>query len=220
MKHHLTRPRWTALVLIVILLGAAWLPRLPAQAANARLDGAPGPQLFRIKAAAEPQVELAASGLVVHTRLADESLLASGPSAAAAALRSAGLAFDLLAANTQGQVYYLVDAQAPQAATQAARFGPIIYQASLELLVAVPLASEQAFVETLPAAGIAIALVPNSALLSEPAAAPFSPPASTDPVIVALLNRLTSAALSDRIADLSGVRPVAIGGSSVMLTTR
>ena len=97
MKHHLIGPRWTALALIVILLGTAWLPRLPAQAANARLDSALGPQLFRIKSAAESQVELAAAGVVAHTRLADGSLLASGPSTAAAALRAAGVAFDLLA---------------------------------------------------------------------------------------------------------------------------
>ncbi|MBK6432449.1 M28 family peptidase [Candidatus Amarolinea dominans] len=34
------------------------------------------------------------------------------------------------------------------------------------------------------------------------------------------MNQLSAAALSDRIADLSGVRPVVIGGSSVTLTTR
>lgn len=220
MKNHLTRPRWTAFALIAILLGTAWLPRLPAHAANARLDSALGPQLFRIQSAPAPQVELAAAGVVAHTRLSDDSLLASGPSTAAAALRAAGVAFDLLAADTSGQVYYLVDAQAPDAARLAARLGTILFQEARELLVAVPMASEEAFVETLPARGVAIALVPNSALLSELAAAPFSPPASTDPVIVALLNRLTSGALSDRIADLSGVRPVAIGGGSVTLTTR
>jgi len=228
MKYPLHIARWTSLALMVIVLGAVWLPRFPVQAANGRLDGVLGPQLLRIKAVPERRADgstelaevLAAAGVVAHTRLADDSILASGPSTAAAALQAAGLAFDLLATDTSDQVYYLVDAQAPDAAPLAARLGSILYRDALDLLVAVPIASEQAFVETLPAHGIAIALVPNSALLSETAAAPFVPPTSTDPVIVALLSQLTGAALSDRIADLSGVRPVPIGGSSVTLTTR
>jgi hypothetical protein len=187
------------------------------------LDAALRPQLVRIKATPAQQTELAdlaTAGLVLHTRLSDGSLLASGSSSSVAALQTAGFAFDLLAADTSGQVYYLADAQAPHAAVLAARLGRVIYQDAAELLVAVPIANEQAFVETLPAAGVAIALVSNSALLNEPVAAPFSPPTSTDPVIVALLGQLTRTALSDRIAELSGVRPVTIGASQVTLTTR
>ncbi len=220
MKYPVQLARWLSLVLIVIVLVTAWLPRGAVQAGQAPLDGALGPQLVRIKATPAQQAELAAAGLVAHTRLADGSVLASGPAAAVATARAAGFALDLLAADTRGQVYYLVDAQATQAASLAARLGRILYQDAGELLVAVPAAAELAFVETLPAQGVAIALVSNAALLNETAATPFVPPASTDPVIVALLSQLTSAALSDRIADLSGVRPVAIGGSSVTLTTR
>ena len=159
MKFPLHMARWPSVILMVIILGTVWLPRVPAQAANGRLDGALGPQLFRIKATPERQVELAAAGVVAHTRLADDSVLASGPSTAAAALQAAGIAFELLATDTRGQVYYLVDAQAPDAARLAARLGSIIYQDALDLLVAVPRVSEQTFVETLPAQGVALSLI-------------------------------------------------------------
>ena len=218
MKCSTSSKRGPSAALAVIFLAALWLPQ--AQAANRRLDGVLGPQLFRIETAPARQAELAAAGLVLHTRLADGAFLASGPAAAAAALQTAGLAFERLATDTGGQVYYLVDAQAPQAATLAGQFGRILYQDALDLLVAVPSTAEQAFIETLPAQGAAIVLVSSSPFASETGAGLPAPPASTDPVIVALLNQLTTAALSDRIADLSGVRPVNIGGSSVTLTTR
>ena len=143
MKYPVQLARWLSLVLIVIVLVTAWLPRGAVQAGQAPLDGALGPQLVRIKATPAQQAELAAAGLVAHTRLADGSVLASGPAAAVATARAAGFALDLLAADTRGQVYYLVDAQATQAASLAARLGRILYQDAGELLVAVPAAAER-----------------------------------------------------------------------------
>ena len=85
MKCSTSSTRGLSAALAVIFLAALWLPQAPAQAANRRLDGVLGPQLFRIGTPPARQAELAAAGLVLHTRLADGAFLASGPAAAASA---------------------------------------------------------------------------------------------------------------------------------------
>jgi hypothetical protein len=166
--------------------------------------------------------------VAIHAELPGEEssrYVASGDDAAAAQVAAAGIPIEVIAPATAGQVYYFVDAQAEDARQLAEQVGRIIYADPRQLLVEAPAASELALVETLPAQGAQIALLPTDPIiLAEP---PPSPPefpqilaATADPLVESLLPQITEAGLSQLIAELSGERPVTVGGSSVVFNTR
>ncbi len=212
-----------ALLITVALAGV--LPPIAAAGADAVASDAFGPQLFLVSPAAGQMAALAELPGVVHAALyagGPERYLVSGPATLSLDAAAAGIPAELLDADTVGQVYYFVDAQAPDAADQSARFGRILYADAWQIVLAVPAEREADLLETLPAAGIGLALIPPEPLPLDQqplAAAPAAASAAGDPAVAAMLGQVSATAISDAIADLSGERPAIIDGAYVTLAT-
>lgn len=215
-------------VALIIALTAPMLgsPAMRGQS-EAPLDVPYGPVLFLVTAAGEaPPVDLPPT-TTVHARLAEQEQVwwvASGAVSDPDAIAAAGLPVQTLDADTTGDVYYLADATAPDAASLAATAGTVLWSGSNHLIVATTVDGELGLVETLPAQGVALTLiaplplappgaVDAAAVFPEPAAAP-------DPAITALLAQITTAELQDLVTKLSGQVPVTVGGTQVTLNTR
>ncbi len=236
--HPLHRNPWIAIPIATLVLILAGLPPAAARPADARAPAqevaAYGSQLFLLSPAADQWSALIGLPAAVHAVLpapADggpERYIASGGAELPDLAAAAGLPSERLDPDTAGKVYYFVDAQAEDARTQAVRFGEILYADAWQLLLALPGENEPALLETLPAAGISLALMPADAitLASAPPAPENRPPESAaagvapEAAIAELLPLVTSQALADGIADLSGERPADIGGATATLATR
>ena len=237
--HPLRRNPWIAIPIALLVLTLAGLPPMAARPADARTSAqetaAYGPQLFLLSPAADQWSVLIGLPAAVHAVLpapADgepERYIASGGAELSDLAAAAGLPSEILDADTAGKVYYFVDAQAEDARTHAGRFGEILYADAWQLLLALPAENEPALLETLPAAGISIALMPPDPIsLTEASPAPEGrqPARMTDAeaapaaAIADLLPLVTSQALADGIADLSGERLADIGGATAALATR
>ncbi len=235
--HPLHRNPWIAIPIAALVLILAGLPSAAARPADVRAPAqvvaAYGPQLFLLSPAADQWSALIGLPAAVHAVLpapADggpERYIASGGAELPDLAAAAGLPSERLDADTAGKVYYFVDAQAEDARAQAGRFGEILYADAWQLLLALPAENEPALLETLPTTGISLALMPPDAIAL--AAVPPAPesrwPESTAGVapaaaIAELLPLVTSQALADGIADLSGERPADIGGATAALATR
>ncbi|MCX6032864.1 MAG: M28 family peptidase [Chloroflexi bacterium] len=219
-----------ATALLVVLVVGLVLPAA-AQGVTPALDqplqlakGGFGPQLFLVSFAQGQVGALRSLPVAVHATVpGGERYVVSAAPAVADRFTAAGIAFILLDADTTGKVYYFVDASDAGAAELAASFGRSIFEDDAELLLAVPAAGEATFVAALPAHGVRIALLSSVAL---PPDALFPPPASparaaaADPTIAGLLTQVTESGLQSLVADLSGERPVNVGGSPVTFASR
>ncbi len=201
------------------------------QTTQAQTEPSFGPELLLFKGNTTVALPSLPPGMQLHARLQDGPTIlyiASGESRALTATQPATDAlftWQLLDADTTGQVYYFVDATMAAAATRAAAVGQLIYADERVLLVAVAKADETRLVTELPIAGISLALLPSAPLPWSPTTAePINASAATvpaaDPLIAALLPLLTENDLSTLIGELSGETPVTIGNDTITLNTR
>jgi hypothetical protein len=183
-----------------------------------------GPQLYLLgPSLRQPEIPPATIHAVVYNEDPNLYIASGGPELPEQAA-AADIQAKLLDVDTSGKVYYFVDAQADGAWEATSRFGAIIYADAQQLLVALPGENEPALLDSLPAQGIGLALLSADAIPPEEAAAPAPALAevelAADPAVASLLPQVAAQAIADRIADLSGERPVDIGGSTATLTTR
>ncbi|MBW7886267.1 MAG: M28 family peptidase [Caldilineaceae bacterium] len=191
------------------------------------LDVPFGPVLFLISTAdGEPPAELPPTA-VLHARLDDGAavhFVASGAAVDVETLAGAGYAVQTLDGDTAGAVYYLADAQTPDAAALASQTGEVLYNDGRILLVATTPEGELALLETLPAQGVSVSLLTALPLvLPTDEAAPqvaVAAPAAPDPNVAALLNRLTEQDLLDLVNKLSGQTTAVVGGTPVTIKSR
>lgn len=186
-----------------------------------------GPELLLLTVADSAVLPTLPSGVQLHAQLygaSERRLIVSGKRTLLTDTVSAAWTIQLLDPDTTGNAYYFVDAAAPTAAPRAAAIGQVIYQDTAQLLVAVTAAQEATLVTTLPAAGIAVALLPTTPLSWPPVDDTLHPAAvaatTADPLITSLLPLLTEANLKTLIDELSGEVPVTIGGNAITINTR
>lgn len=224
----------TVVLSLLLVIGLLAPPGVGMPAALAspfvqETEGRFGPQLYLLTPPVEKLDEIAVLPGVRHAVLygegGAEQYIASGDAALPAAAAAVGIPAVLLADNTAGRSFYFVDAQTEAGAAVIATWGPVLYQDAAQVLLAVPAADEAAFIEDVNQRGVNVALLssyPIRPVVTEPTAT--EPPAraaeSSATVIEGLLPQLTTAALSGYIADLSGERPVDIGGATATLATR
>ncbi len=216
---------WVALVLT--LLGG-WLWWGEVQTVDAQTPAGYGPMLFLIENSNGRAIP-GGEDLAIHTRLQEKPaqiLIGSGSAADAQTLREAGFGVSVLDADTAGQVYYFVEAQSqPAAARQAAAdHGRVVYADDAQLLVAVPVDGEANLLATLPAQGLALALLnpaalPPWSLESSDLPAPRASRAA-NPLITSLLPQLSTTALQTLIRELSGEVNVTLPTGTVNLNPR
>ncbi|MCB0146671.1 MAG: hypothetical protein KDE01_03370, partial [Caldilineaceae bacterium] len=141
---------------------------------EAPLDVPFGPVLFLVTAGGEaPPADLPPT-TTVHARLEepDQVLwIASGATGDPDTVAAAGLPVAVLDDDTTGDVYYLADATALDAASIAATVATVLWSGASHLVVATTLDGELALVETLPAQGVALTLI---------APLPLAPPGVVD----------------------------------------
>ncbi len=211
------------LFLAGLLTGWRANPRLSAQFPQPEPVFGPELRLITLPPAALSQLPV---GLRLHARLGEGSrFVASVDESALAQLTAAGIPSQLLDRPTGQEAYYFVDARAPGALAASAARGSVLHQDETLLLVRVPRAQEQAFVEALPTQGIPISLLTpqrlaleeESQAVQEAASAPAQEP---DPFVASLLPQLTQADLEALIRQISGETPVELDGSQVTLNTR
>lgn len=207
--------RW---LVVVLLVGGGLLVPQFLEAQSPQI----GPVLYLVQANTILVRRLPGTGLTVHTALLSSPVLyiASGDADAAARASALGATVRVLDANTQGKVYFLVDAAEPNSAAVVSRYAPILYQDASELLIGIAAADEADFVQKVPEQGGEISALPLTAYVPPPdivsvAALPTEP----HPLISNLVDAVAADALYSRMADLSGARPVNIGGTSVTLAT-
>lgn len=194
---------------------------------EAPLDVPYGPVLFLVTASGEaPPADLPPT-TTVHARLEepDQVLwIASGATGDPDAIAAAGLPVQVLDDDTAGDVYYLADATAPDAAAIAATVATVLWSSANHLIVATTVDGELALVETLPAQGVALTLIAPLPLappgVVDAAAAFPAPAAVADPAIAALLSQITTGELQELVNKLSGQTPVTVGSTQVTLNTR
>ncbi|MCB0134744.1 MAG: M20/M25/M40 family metallo-hydrolase, partial [Caldilineaceae bacterium] len=194
---------------------------------EAPLDVPFGPVLFLVTAGGEaPPADLPPT-TTVHARLEepDQVLwIASGATGDPDTVAAAGLPVAVLDDDTTGDVYYLADATALDAASIAATVATVLWSGANHLVVATTLDGELALVESLPAQGVALTLIAPLPLappgVVDAAAAFPTPAAVADPAIATLLAQVTTAELQDLVNKLSGQTPVTVGGAQVTLNTR
>ncbi|MCB0024837.1 MAG: hypothetical protein KDD91_17500, partial [Caldilinea sp.] len=150
--------------------------------------------------------------------------IASGATGDPDTVAAAGLPVAVLDDDTTGDVYYLADATALDAASIAATVATVLWSGANHLVVATTLDGELALVESLPAQGVALTLIAPLPLappgVVDAAAAFPTPAAVADPAIATLLAQVTTAELQDLVNKLSGQTPVTVGGAQVTLNTR
>ena len=123
-------------------------------------DGAPlapafGPILFGVSGGTLPD-------LPIHARIMTangELLIASGEAADIEALRAQGAVVTILDGATTGRIYYLADATTEDAAGQAQAVADVLLAGTDVLLLATTPEREATLLATLPANGIAVALL-------------------------------------------------------------
>jgi hypothetical protein len=231
----------TRLILIGILVCIALSGTLPAvmplsaaRAVKPAEEAAFGPQLFLVGPSPLMAEILPSVPATVHAALYGEEptryIASAGPDLPDwAAARN--IPAKLLDADTAGKVYYFADARADGASEAVSQFGTIIYADERQLLVAVPGENEPALLEVLPGQGIGLSLLSPNAIvaITKSGSTTFLPLISAETTaartaesttIDTLLPLVTSQALSDRIAELSGERSADTGSGMVTLATR
>ena len=186
-----------------------------------------GPELLLLTVADNVALPTLPLGVQLHAQLysaSERRLIVSGKRTLLPDPVGAAWTVQLLDSDTTGNVYYFVDATAANAAPRAAAIGQVIYQDATQLLVAVTATQEATLIATLPAAGMAIALLPATPLSWPPIDDTLHPAAvaapTADPLITSLLPLLTEANLKTLIDELSGEVPVTIGGNAITINTR
>ncbi len=204
-----------------------------ARAASAAADSTFGPQLYLLGPSPLQADLLPSLPATIHAELYGEEpiryIASAGPDLPdqAAAMN---IPVRLLDADTAGKVYYFADARADGASETVSRFGTIIYADEGQLLVAAPGENETALLDALPGQAIGLALLSPNAIVAITKSAfttllPLINAGTTaaqtaELPIDALLPLVTSQALSDRIAELSGERSADTGSDMVTLATR
>lgn len=181
-----------------------------------------GPVLYLIQASASQVRQLANTGLTVHTALlgAPDQYIASGDQAAASAAAALGVGVRILDPSTQGRVYFFAEADQPDAIALVSGFGPILYQDSTELFVGIPQEREGEFVQQVPAQGVEVSGLPLTPYVPPPEiVTALALPTQADPLIQSLVRSVSSDSINNRMADLSGARPVNLNGTNVTLST-
>ncbi len=174
------------------------------------------------------------TSLRVHARLPGDRALASARPQDLPGLAAPGIQIQVLARETQGKVFYLVDrATCSQAClTSSPAVGPTwasLHTIGTWALVAVDRAGESGFVAEMLRQGAAISLVdplplPLWTLAPAPEGAGYPPRpqlrAEPDPQVAGLLGRISPETLRPWLQVLSGQEPASLPGGSVTLTTR
>ena len=160
-----------------------------------------------------------------------------GEAADIQALRAQGAVVTLLDGATTGRIYYLADAYqadayqadatANDAVSQTQAVADVLLAGTDVLLLATTPEREATLLATLPANGIAVALL-DAAIAGEATASaaqlrldsPGAAPALPNPAVAALLPLLNESDLRMLVDQLSGQTPVTVNGASVTLTTR
>lgn len=182
----------------------------------------PGPILYLVQANASQLRQLANTGLTVHTALlgAPDQYIASGEPAAASSAAALGMGVRILDPSTQGKVYFFAEADQPEAIALVSSFGAILYQDPSELLVGIPQQREGEFVQQVPAQGVEVSGLPITPFVPpQDIVTALALPTQADPLIQSLVQSVSSDSIYNRMADLSGARPVNISGTNVTLTT-
>ncbi len=221
---------WTAcnaLLIAVLLLVFIAAPSTGAARLAQEAEPAFGPQLYLLSPSTETQDDLASLPATFHAALYgegdEERYVASGDATLPAAAAAAGIPAELLTGDTQGRVFYFADAQAEGLPVIVGTWGAPVYADAVQVLLMVPAGDKAGFLTAAAEQGVSLALLPPYpiTLTPPPPAEPLARAAeSVDPLIQSLLPQVTTAALSAYIADLSGERPVDIGGATTTLATR
>lgn len=204
------------LLLVLLCIGIVPSAVLDAQAQTV------GSILYLVQANATQVRQLPGAGLTVHTALltASDLYIASGDAAAGARAAALGATVRVLDTDTQGKVYFLAEAGEPNIVAVLSAYGPILYQDATDILIGVPSAREAEFVQQVPAQGGEIYALPLTPYVPpEEVVTAAAVPAQADPLIRSLVNAVSADALYNRMADMSGARPVNIDGVNVTLTT-
>ncbi len=194
----------------------------PLPHANLAAQTQVGPILYLIRANRAQLRQLANTGLTVHTALltSSDQYIASGNQAAGAAATALGVIVRVLDPNTQGKVYFFAEADEPDSMAVVSAYGSILYQDATELFVSIPATREAEFVEKVPAQGVEIYALPLTPYVLPPeVVSAMALPTQPDPLVSSLLAEISQDEIYNRIADLSGVRPVNLNGTNVTLTT-
>lgn len=213
-----SRARAIRCLAFAAVLSLGLFPSAPTAAQTPQI----GPILFLVQANSTQLGRLPATGLTVHTALltASNKYIASGTQAAGAAATALGATVRVLDADTAGKAYFLAEADEADSVAVVTAFAPILYQDATEILVGVPVANEAAFVEQVPAEGVEIYALPLTPYVPpEEVVSAEALPTQADPLVLNLVNAVSSDALYNRMLDLSGARPVTIDGTTVTLTT-
>lgn len=205
------------LLIFLLCIGIVPTSALKAQAQTI------GPILYLVRANGTQVRRLPGAGITVHTALltAADLYIASGDAAAGARAAALGAIVRILDADTQGKVYFLAEAGEANIVAILSAYGPILYQDSTDILIGVPAAREAEFVQQVPAQGGEIYALPLTPYVppEEVVTAAVALPTQADPLIRSLVNAVSADVLYNRMADLSGARPVNIDGANVTLTT-
>jgi hypothetical protein len=214
------------LVMFVFALGAngAIAPHPGFAQEHTPLEPTFGPILFSVSGEARP-------ALATHARMATdagEMQIASGSLAEIQMLREQGASVAVLDPATSGRVYYLADATADGARERAQSVADVLLAGADVLLLGVSLDQEAALLETLPANGVAVALLgtatPGEATTLAPELARLDNSGAAltpaNPAVAALLPLLREQDLRTLVDQLSGQTPVTVNGVGVTLTTR
>lgn len=223
---HLSRRCSRALIVAVVvaLLVAGLIPPDRGRAQERPpLAPAFGPILFSTDGVPPPTLPRHAT----VTTPAGPLAILSGAAADVAALQAQGAAVAILDANTQGRIYYLADATAADAVGRAEAVANVLLAGTDVLLLATTAEREAALLETLPANGVAVALLDTAQSGEATAAAAqlriatgatsLPPP---DPAVTALLPLLRESDLRTLVDQISGQTPVTVNGITATLTTR
>lgn len=181
-----------------------------------------GPVLYLVHANSAQLRRLPATGLTVHTALLNtpDQYIASGTQSAGAAASALGVNVRVLDPDTQGKIYFFVEAENPDTANVVSAYGTILYQDEYELLVGVPAAKEAEFVQHVPEQGGEIYALPLTTYVPPPEfTIATTVPTQADPLVSSLVNAVSADALYSRMQDLSGARPVNVGGKDVTIST-
>ncbi|MBP8108670.1 MAG: M20/M25/M40 family metallo-hydrolase, partial [Caldilineaceae bacterium] len=221
-------------LLILFTAAGLWMNHAAAPVAQAApTPNAFGPTLFLVSAPPERADELFALAHP-HARLSGDQprFIASGSPDDLVKLADAGFAVQLLDQRTAGQVYYFVDLQEAglpddrsAKTTQLATLGRVLWADETEALIALDSSRERSFVDAAPAQDLHLSLLAPDFLAPTLAYDPSRSPTrlavlQPNSFVTTLLDQVSSAQISTRIADLSGAQPVSIYGTNVTLNSR
>ena len=221
---------WLSTVMILLVGTLGGMPWGAAESAAAQSntgDGQLGPRLFLLGPMDAAKSLPAGLPVTVHARtviVMAASYIASGPADSQARLQELGVPAITLDADTTGKVYYFLDTTGGEAAGPTAQLGSVLFAGESESLVSIPAADERAFLEEANRRGVPLAQLPYAAMAGGegpvPEAMRAAPTGELNPVVSALLPKLTQETLVRRIGELSGVVPAPVGAGSITFTTR